>query len=290
MLNGSLPVPDVGTTCFVVFEDDDVCFFDAGGKRRGQAGADGAFPGSRHIHRTGVASALIQGRLPFAAAAYAFGRAVAHIYQNEAERNRARYSPTFQVPIAPRIVPGNGAMGQGGADDVARRRRRVVHGLMALHMSGGEFESFDSFRARLPALIEREMAGQGVLTRLMQAAARAPVPTTVRRRYLAAPARPSLWTPPTEILAGRGDLSSLRFGGGECPTHPIVAVSSPPLESSPRDPRGGVVLTLVHHDGFATATASGTGLAATHRGAERILAEWLEQFERLCRESPLARL
>ena len=251
----------------------------------------------RHICPAGVADAMIPGRIRFVQAAYTFGRALTRLYRSDQERARALYSPTFQVPIAPHAPGRNGAAGEAGFNgqntglysspeaghNGERRRRRVVQGLMALRIQDGEFESFDAFRARLPAVLEREKHSAGILTRLALAAARIPIPDRLRQRYLGAPARPSRWTSLAEVLAGRGVLSCMRFSNRKSPTEPFYAAAAPPLQISPHDRRGAAVLTLMHHRGFVTATVTGTGLAATHDGAEQILRVWLEELERLQR-------
>ena len=242
-----------------------------GGPAPGVAGNDEVPYEWRFTWPVGVAETILEGHVSFAQAAYGFGRAVARLYQSDEERIQARHTPTFQVPIAPLPPDGSGE----------RRRQRVVPGLMAVRQSGGRFEPFDAFRARLPALLEREMRGGGVLTRLMQAAARVPAPDRVRRHYLAAPARPGRLSSFTEVVAGRGVLSCMRLGRHEQPKEPFYAVAGPPLQISPHDRRGAAVLTLMHHDGFVTVTTTGTGLAATHGGAARILDVWVEEIERL---------
>lgn len=222
----------------------------------------------RDIQPMGVASAVIHERIPFAEAAYALGRTMALVYMNDAERRRARYTPTFLIPVAPRSAD----------EDPVRRRRRVLYGLAAVRMHQGEFEPFDRFRARLRRMIARVMDGQDVLIRLMQAAVRVPTPRLMKQRYLGGYTRPNRWSPANLVLAGRGMLSCMRFTGQEFLDQPIVAASSPSLGVAAHDPRGSTILTLVQQRGFCTATVTGSGLAASQAGAQRVLDIWRHQL------------
>lgn len=299
---GTAPPYEITTTCHLVTDGYGHWLVTDGFLRRVDALADlenrivaqlEPGPALRHgshewrdVFPTGIADTMVEGRVRFAEAAYTFGRTMARLYQNDAERARAPYSPTFQVPIAPdgpEIDPGIRG-GPGGQPDHDRRQRRVVLGLMALRRQNGELESFEAFRDRLPVLLEREKRRAGVLTRLALAAARIPVPDRLRQHYLGAPVRPKRWSSLSEVLAGRGVLSCMRLGKDELPTEPFYAAPGPPLQIAPHDPRGATVLTLMHYDDFATVTTSGTGLAATHDGAEHILQVWLEELERLRRQ------
>jgi hypothetical protein len=206
----------------------------------------------------------------FAAQAYAYGRALARTFRahwSEAERRAARRSPTFQVPIAP-----------GAPDDPDRRKRRVVHALLALHADGGEIEPFARFRARLRPIVAREMAGEGILPRLAHGAAGAPLPLAWRRRLLRSRHRSHARMAPFEVLSGRGRFSSMRFPDGERPAAPLYAASSPTLLVTPEDPLGAVVLTLIHHDAGLTATAAGSGVAGTDDAVAAFLDTWCEEL------------
>ena len=222
----------------------------------------------------GFAGQVLRGRtLAFPAVAYGFGRALECCYSAglaPAARRAARHSPSFQVPVAP-----------GPLGDPERRGRRVLFAILALAMRDGEPEPFAEFRARLPALLERELAGRGVLTRILTATARAPLPAGMRRRLLGSSGRPHPLVPPIEILGGRGCLSSIRYPAGARPPAPLYAASSPALTASAKDPRGAVVLTVVHHDDAATVSVCGTGQASTHAGARAFLDLWLEELEPL---------
>ncbi|HKA90842.1 MAG TPA: hypothetical protein VKE22_24435 [Haliangiales bacterium] len=192
-------------------------------------------------------------------AIYALGRALlAHF------GNGTAFSPTFQIPIAP-----------GGWDDPERRRRRVLFALASLRLVDDERpEPFDAFARRLEAIAAREAEGKGVLTRILRATTQAPLPARLRRRLLTSEGRTHPRVPPIEVLAGRGSVSAIRYPEGERPPAPLYAVSSPALAAPPHDPRGAVVLTLVHHGDEATATLCGNGMAGTPEGARAFLDTW----------------
>ncbi|MEE8468930.1 MAG: hypothetical protein V3T22_10760, partial [Planctomycetota bacterium] len=209
----------------------------------------------------------------FPTCAYAFGRALEEFHRSylpAARRRRARHSPTFQVPVA----PGGGS----NSGSQARRLRRVLHGLMAVRMTGGEFESFEEFRARLRPALARDMAGMGLLTRLLQFTLQTPMPDRLRRWALAARGLPSAWLPPVAVLGGRGRLSSIRFADDHAPRGPLIAASAPALGATRRDPAGGAVLTLIHGREGVTATVAGSGFAGDTDGARRLLDAWRDQL------------
>lgn len=221
-------------------------------------------PGALHLGFAGRYVAGGVGR--FAHQAYAFARALDAVYS---DASGPSHTPTFHVPVAP---------GRLGADD--RRRRRVVHALLAARRRDGAIESFDEFAARLAPFIEREVAGLGALPRISRAAANAPLPLEVRRRLLVSKHRSRRSAPPFEVLSGRGRFSSMRFPRGERPASPLYAVSTPTLQATDEDPRGAVVLTLIHHENGCSVTSSGTGrMAGT--GARDFLDRWLEELERI---------
>jgi hypothetical protein len=223
-------------------------------------------------HPVGVATTTLAPEVDFAAMAYALGRTLESVYRGHlppAARRRARFSPTFQVPVAP-----------GELHDPERRRRRVVPGLMSLRMRDGRFESFDEFRRRVPDLIERERAAAGVFTRMLMAARRVPLPTAVKRRIVASSVEPKSWMPLIEVLAGRGCLSVLRFPAPERPRHPLYAVSSPTLWASTAEALGGTVLTVVQSRDEMAVALGGAGLAGTEIGARAFLDLWQEELSR----------
>lgn len=226
----------------------------------------------RDTQPLGIAAATLERPPRFPQGAYAFARALDRLYGD----GGSRFSPTFQVPVAP------------GPEDGQRRRRRVLHGLLALRRGPEGLESLEDFRGRARGTIAREMRGRGLLTRLLQATLNVPLPDGWRRRMLARPARSYLGLPPVPVLGGRGRFSVLRFDGGEVPRAPVTAVSAPSLVPSRRDPRGGIVLTLVHGERCTTATLAGTGLAGDATGAAHALAVWREELARLPAPPPSA--
>ncbi len=210
----------------------------------------------------GIATLELPVMPSFASAAYALGRTLEPFARSgwpAPLRRRAHFSPTFHVPVAP-----------GQREDPERRRRRVVPGLLSLRMKEGTFEPFESFRARLPALLLRECAQEGVLTRMARASLRAPLPTAAKR-WIVAGGPPRPWLPLFETLCGRGCLSLLRFPPGERPRQALFAVSSPALHDTDI---GAMVLTLVESDDGCALTLGGTGRADSDRTARG----WLDRF------------
>jgi hypothetical protein len=165
------------------------------------------------------------------------------------------FSPTIQIPVAP-----------GARDDPQRWHRRVVHALVSVRFADGVPEPLDAFAARLSAAIAREATGDGLITRLITAAARLPVPLAVKRRNVVG-ARSRFFDAPVEVIAGRASLSLLRLDGAP----PLVAVSAPGRVLAPDDPRTSSVLTIVAGTDGAIATLAGTGASGTHAGAAALL-------------------
>ncbi len=169
----------------------------------------------------------------FAEQAYAMGRALGRFFgfdRGRESESLPRFSPTFQVPVAPATCRGE-----------LLRDADVFHGLLSVRMRQGSFESFESFAARLPEWIERERHADGVLTRIGLAIAGSALPPAAKLRLLRSRREPSRTLPPVEVLCGRGRLSSLRFPAAERPSAPVYAASAPALSPSADDPRGGVV-------------------------------------------------
>jgi hypothetical protein len=219
----------------------------------------------------GVAIAQVRAQPDFAAFAHALGRGLEEHVRGHlapAARRTFGFSPTFQVPVAP-----------GALHDPARRRRRVVHALLSVRMNQGLFEPLERFRDRLPAILERERAGMGLLTRIHQAVSRAPVPIAVKRRMYSRAVIPRPWLPAIEALAGRSSLSLLRFAAGEEPGLPLHAVSASAPDPSPADPRGSSVLTIVPSPTGLALTVCGTGATGTEAGARAFLQRWLERYQ-----------
>jgi hypothetical protein len=214
----------------------------------------------------GVATCALGEPARFVELLHATAATLERVYRRQLsprQRAAAAFAPTLQVPIAP-----------GERDDPLRLRRRVAPGLVSVRMSEGQLEHPRALQARLGALIAREAACAGVLSRVREAARRMPLPAAVKRRSLQAGAVPHPLAPPIEVLAGRGCLSSLACSPDDTPRMPLVAVSAPALDPSIGDPRGGSVLTVVQHEGGTTVTVSGTGVAGTRAGAAAFLGEW----------------
>jgi hypothetical protein len=206
----------------------------------------------------GFASRVVpRDEIVFARVAYAVGRALARLTPGRGG------APTFQVTVAP-----------GKRDDPDRRRRRVRFALLAL----GRDETFATFRARLAAVVEREREQPGLLGRVLEATARAPLPRALRRRLLASEGRPSRLVPPVEALGGRASLSLIRYPPEERPRAPLAGASSPGLVATARDPLGSFVVTIVEHEGGGTISVDGTGVAGTDEGARRVLDILLEEL------------
>lgn len=188
--------------------------------------------------------------------AYALGR----LLHRRIGRADARFSPTFQLPIAP-----------GAQDDPERRRRRVVYATLSVRFDGGTPEPFEAFAARARDILAREARGRGLNARLLAAARAVPVSLAWKRRTFTA-ARPRWLDRIAEVVGGRACLSRI---GIEAPVPPSCAVSSPARVASPSDPLGGCVLTVIDDGTRAAITACGSGLAGSARGAEAVLTELL---------------
>ncbi|CAN5904996.1 hypothetical protein BH11MYX3_BH11MYX3_42900 [soil metagenome] len=214
--------------------------------------------------------ALVDGRVPLGIAwrplrspapralplGYALGRALYRVNQNP----RARFSPTFPVPVAP-----------GERDDPQRRRRRVVTSTLSVRFVDGEPEPFESFEARARAIIDRDAAGRGLNARLLAAARAAPLSLTWKRAALST-ARPRWLDRIAEVVGGRACLSRMRL---DVPLDAACAVSSPARLSSADDPLGACVITVIDDGDEAAITACGSGLAGTHAAATELLDELL---------------
>jgi len=210
----------------------------------------------------------------FAEQSHAFGRALERTFRSTMRRDTG-HTPTFQVAVAP-----------GDPGDPERRKRRALHALVALRMRDGECESLADYRLRLGPLLERELAGLGLLPQLSLGIARAPLPRRVRRWLLKSRHRSHARIPPYEVLSGRGRFSSLRFHPDERPSPPLYAASSPTLLVTPDDPLGSVVLSLIHHGDCLTATVAGTGVVGSHEAAGVFLDAWCEELAGSSSENP----
>ena len=188
--------------------------------------------------------------------AYALGR----ILHRLAGVRDARFSPTFQIPIAP-----------GHRDDPERRKRRVVWAAASVRFDGGEPEPFEVFADRARAALAREASGRGLLSRLAAAASAAPAPLAWKRKSIS-PVRPRWLDRIAKVIGGRACLSRI---GVDAPVPPACAVSSPPCLATGTDPFGSAVITVIDDGERAAITACGSGLAGTDRAAAALLDELL---------------
>jgi len=191
--------------------------------------------------------------------AYALGR----VLHRAAKNPRAKFSPTFQVPVAP-----------GEQDDPDRQLRRVVPSAMSVRFEGGEAEAYETFEARARNILAREAAGRGLCTRLLAAARAAPLSLAWKRRTMS-PERPKWLDRIAEVVGGRASLSRIhlpnRFG-------PACAVSSPARQASKTDPLGSCVITVIDDGIQASITACGSGLAGTPDDAADLIDVLLDEL------------
>ncbi|MFT3693439.1 MAG: hypothetical protein QM831_09895 [Kofleriaceae bacterium] len=160
-----------------------------------------------------------------------------------AGRPDARFSPTFQIPVAP-----------GTREDPERFKRRIVPAIASVRFLRGTAEPFDDFAARTANLLAREAEGIGVSAHLLAAAQGAPAPLAWKRRAVG-PARPRWLESISNLIGGRGCVSKI-VGT------PAVAVSSPSRSATDADPFGGCVVTVVGDDARATITIASSGMSA----------------------------
>jgi hypothetical protein len=188
--------------------------------------------------------------------AYALGQ----LLYRRAARSDARFSPTFQIPVAP-----------GHIDDPLRRRRRVVQSVVSLRFDDGTPEPFPIFEARVRAVLLREADGRGLVSRLLAAARAAPAPLAWKRRGISAD-RPRWLDRVADVIGGRACLSRIRV---DARVPPACAVSSPSRLAHPTDPLGSCVITVVDDGNAAAITVCGSGLAGNDASATDILDELL---------------
>ena len=189
--------------------------------------------------------------------AYALGR----VLHRRAGRRDARFSPTFQIPIAP-----------GDRDDPMRWHRRVVYAITSVRFDRGEPEPYDVFAARARDALAREADGRGLCARLLAAARAAPTPLAWKRRTLSA-TRPRWLERFAEVVGGRACLSRIHV---DAPLPPTCAVSSPARLATADDPLGGCVVTVLDDGTRAAITVCGSGqLAGTPASAATFLDELL---------------
>jgi hypothetical protein len=153
----------------------------------------------------------------------------------------ARFSPTFQIPIAP-----------GARSDPDRFKRRVVPAICSVRFHHAIPESFATFEARTRELLSREASGTGVSAHLLAAARGAPAPLAWKRRAVG-PARPRWLESMANLIGGRGCVSKIL---GE----PAVAVSSPARLATEADPFGSCVVTVVTSAERSIMTVAASGI------------------------------
>lgn len=190
--------------------------------------------------------------------AYALGA----ILHRRAGRPDARFSPTFQLPVAP-----------GRPGDPLRRRRRVIPAAISVRFEGGVPEPYAAFEARARQILLRESEGCGLISRLLAAARAAPAPLSWKRRGISAN-RPRWLDRFADVIGGRACLSRIQV---DAPLAPTCAVSSPSRLAAAGDPLGACVLTVLDDGARAAITACGSGLAGTPAAAAELLAELLAE-------------
>jgi hypothetical protein len=172
----------------------------------------------------------------------------------------ARFSPTMQIPVA-----------RGQKDDPLRLRRRIVSATTSVRFDRGQPEPFAQFERRVRAVFEREAVGNGLVSRLLAAAAAVPVPLSWKRQSIAARRAPWLESF-AEIIGGRALLSRIAL---DFSAPPIAAVSSPSRLASAADPFGGCVISLIEDGTCGMITLGGTGFIGDVAQANAILDELL---------------
>ena len=188
--------------------------------------------------------------------AYTLGR----ILHRHAGRRDARFSPTFQIPVA-----------RGRKDDPLRLRRRVVSVTTSVRFEGGVPEPFAAFEARVREVILREASEHGLVSRLLAAARAAPVPLSWKRKSISAK-RPRWFESFAELIGGRALLSRIAM---DVPIPPMCAVSSPSRLATAEDSTGGCVITILDDGTHGAITVGGSGFAGTAEAATHLLDELL---------------
>jgi len=188
--------------------------------------------------------------------AYTLGRILHRI----AGRPGARFSPTFQIPVA-----------RGAKDDPMRLRRRIVSLTASVRFDGGAPEPFAAFEARLRDAIRREAAAHGLVSRLLAAARAAPIPLAWKRRSISAK-RPRWFESFAEVIGGRALLSRIAV---DAALPAMCAASSPARMATAEDPTGGCVITLIDDGVRSAITVAGSGFAGTPERAAQVIDELL---------------
>lgn len=191
--------------------------------------------------------------------AYALGR----VLHRATGRPHAKFSPTLQIPIAP-----------GRPDDPERRMRRVVQALTSVRFDRGQPEALGVFESRTQEVLAREASGRGLVSRLLAAAAGAPVPLVWKRRSVGL-SRPKWLDRVADVVGGRGCLSKIRV---DTPIPHACAVSSPARLATPLDPLGACVVTVIDDGERSAITVCGSGFVGTDRAAGEILDELMSLY------------
>jgi hypothetical protein len=182
------------------------------------------------------------------------------ILHRRAGRHDARFSPTFQIPVA-----------RGRLDDPLRLRRRIVSATTSVRFADGMPEPFAAFEARVRGVFSREAAASGLVSRLLAAARALPVPVSWKRRSISA--RRSRWLDNVaSVIGGRALLSRIAM---DTPIPTLCAVSSPSRLATDADPIGGCVITIVDDGSRGAITVGGSGFAGTSASASAFLDELL---------------
>lgn len=189
--------------------------------------------------------------------AYALGK----LLHRAAGDPDARFSPTFQIPVA-----------RGLPSDPLRLRRRVAPSLLSLRFTGGLPEPYAAFEARAKDVLAREAAGHGLVARLLSAAEAAPLSLAWKRAAIST-GRPKWLERMAEVLGGRACLSRIKV---DFPLPPTCAVSSPALLATDGDPLGACVVTVIDDGTHAAITICGSGLAGTEARADALIDELIE--------------
>jgi hypothetical protein len=188
--------------------------------------------------------------------AYELGR----ILHRHAGRSQARFSPTFQIPVA-----------RGRMDDPMRLRRRVVSATASVRFTDGVPEPFAAFEERVRDVLAREAAASGLVSRMLAAARALPIPVSLKRRSISAK-RPPWLENVAAVIGGRALLSRIVM---DSPIPALCAVSSPSRLASDIDPIGGCVITIVDDGSHGAITVGGSGTAGTADAASAFLDELL---------------
>jgi hypothetical protein len=211
----------------------------------------------------GIAWRELSGPVP---GALVLGYALGRVLHRLVGQPDARFSPTFQIPVAP-----------GAPDDPERRKRRVVPAIASVRFERGEPEPFEVFAARTRELLLREAMGSGLSAHLLAAAQGAPAPLAWKRRAIT-PARPKWLDAMAALIGGRGCVSRLRIDVPDLVMPVSCAVSSPARLPTPNDPLGGCVVTVLDDAVRAAITVCGAGVIAGVGHADALLDELVAKF------------